>query len=198
MPYLTEHEVRQAAKSERRVATKSMDSASVLKESVETASATDIFDVFLCHAIRDSELVLGAKRILEQQGFSVYVDWIVDPHMGRDSVSAATADTLRKRMSNSKSLLYLFSNNSRQSRWMPWELGYFDGANGTVGILPIVPENEGLDFSKEEYIGLYPKVELDTNGLFVNRTHGRPVSANDEANFRGLRTWITGKEKLRM
>lgn len=173
------------------------EAASLLSESVRTASATARYDVFLCHSVRDAELVLGAVRILERQNLKVYVDWIVDPKMDRAAVSADTAEILRQRMRQSKSLIYLFSQNSQRSRWMPWELGYFDGYNGTVGILPIMPDSATLDFSQEEYLGLYPKIELQAAGLFVNRTKAQPVSKFDTGDYRDFGSWVSGTEKLR-
>lgn len=174
-----------------------MDAATVLRESVEAASDGSIFDIFLCHSIRDAELVLGAKRILERQNLTVYVDWIVDPKMDRSSVTARTADVLRKRMGNSKSLLYLYSENSTRSRWMPWELGFFDGRKGAVAVIPIEPEGRAIDFGTEEYLGLYPKVEITTAGIFVNRTSGRPVPASDQANYRSFDGWLKHPTYLR-
>lgn len=196
MAYLRESDVRHVARSDTRVIAKSMDSGAVLRESSELDPTTKKFDVFLCHAIRDAEIVLGAKRILEQQNLQVYVDWIVDPNMDRAAVTAKTAATLRNRMRSSSSLLYLFSNNSKRSRWMPWELGYFDGLKGTVGVLPVAPDTGALDFSQEEYLDLYPKVELENSRLFVNRSD--PVDGKDKNNYRGFREWVNGDEKLRL
>jgi hypothetical protein len=47
--------------------------------------------VFLCHSIRDAELIQGAKTILEKRQLSVYVDWIIDPQTDRSAVTAETA-----------------------------------------------------------------------------------------------------------
>lgn len=198
MAYLRESEVRRAARTDHRVIAKSMNSAAVLRESVSAIPISSQFDIFLCHSIRDAELVHGAKKILEDKGLSVYVDWIVDTQMDRSAVTSETAATLRTRMENSKTLLYLFSNESRRSRWMPWELGYFDGYNGKVGILPIVPDQGSADFSQEEYLGLYPKVELANSTLFVNRTRNHPVDANDKNNWRTFQEWVSKSEKLRL
>lgn len=194
MAYLRESDVRQAARSSLGFA---REAASVLSESVRTASITARFDVFLCHSVRDAEIVLGSVRLLESQGLSVYVDWIVDPQMDRSAVTVGTAEILRQRMRQSKSLVYLFSQNSQRSRWMPWELGYFDGQNGTVGILPIAPDVGALDFSQEEYLGLYPKIELQSTGVWVNRTKAAPVSKYETDDFRSFSNWVSGAEKLR-
>lgn len=197
MAYLTEHEVREAARGVL-LRKSASSSASVLKESVEAVSDLNKFDVFLCHAIRDADIVLGTKSILESKGLKVYVDWIVDPQMNRSNVTASTAHLLRKRMQSSRSLFYLYSNNSTQSRWMPWELGYFDGSNGAVAIIPVEPEGKDIDFTKEEYLGLYPKVEVVKANLFVNKTDDRPVPAEDKANYRGFETWIGRPRELQL
>src|SRR3954469_25882869 len=66
----------------------------ILRE--EAASATDheIFDIFLSHASKDSDLVLGTKAILESLGYKVYVDWIDDAQLDRSNVNIETADLL--------------------------------------------------------------------------------------------------------
>lgn len=141
---------------------------------------------------------MGAKRILEDQMLSIYVDWIVDPQMDRSAVTAETAGVLRDRLQHSRTLLYLYTNNTKRSRWMPWELGYFDGFNGTVGVLPIVPDTGSIDFSHEEYLGLYPKVEIESGNLWVNRTKNIPVSGDEKGNYRIFNRWMFGEEKLKL
>jgi hypothetical protein len=114
-----------------------------LRESVtsivraDSADQSQSFDVFLSHAKADEEVVLGAKQMLVDQGMSVYVDWIDDAELDRSKVNADTAEVLRTRMQQCACLLYLHSTNSPGSNWMPWELGYFDGFGGKVGIFPV-------------------------------------------------------------
>lgn len=157
----------------------------------------DRHDVFLSHSLRDAELVLGVKRILEKAGKSVYVDWIEDPALDRSSVSAATAQTLRERMRKSDTCLYLHSRHSGSSRWMPWELGYFDGMNGNVAVLPLIPPTGDLDFSGQEYLELYPKIDftdLETRpNIYVNRS----LRTEAPTSFRRFEDWRTNADKLR-
>ncbi|ASV85984.1 hypothetical protein CES85_2262 [Ochrobactrum quorumnocens] len=40
------------------------------------AAFRDEFDIFLSHSIKDASLILGIKRLLEEAGKSVYIDWI--------------------------------------------------------------------------------------------------------------------------
>lgn len=154
------------------------------------------FDIFLSHSLRDAELVLGVKLVLEDAGKSVYIDWIEDPALDRAQVSGKTAHVLRSRMRMCDSLLYLYSQASQRSRWMPWELGYFDGFNGNVAILPVVPDGGTLDFDREEYLQLYPKVDvIDVTGkpsLHVNRSRRL-----EYAEHKSFDRWRSEAEKLR-
>lgn len=129
-----------------------------LRKSAASSASTE-YDIFLSHSRLDADLIAGIKTILEQGGRRVYVDWIEDPQLDRSRVTVETAEVLRLRMQHSASLIFTTSDNSPRSKWMPWELGYFDGSTpGHIGILPLV-ENEGDDFIGQEYLGLYPKIE---------------------------------------
>ena len=155
MAYLTRG---QAVAAARRVV-RSVDVAeSELRKSAQ-APLTRRFDIFLSHSIGDAEVILGIRELLESEGLSVYVDWVVDPQLDRRNVTPATAKRLRDRMNLCGYLLYASSSSSSNSKWMPWELGYFDGRRGRVGILPVIAA-AGAGFAGVEYLGLYPRVEL--------------------------------------
>jgi hypothetical protein len=94
----------------------------------------------------------------------VYVDWMYDPQLDRSHVTPSTARVLRHRMNASASLIYVSSPSSPDSKWMPWELGYFDGFRpGKVAILPVVRSSDS-EFREIEFVGLYPKIERDAFG----------------------------------
>ena len=99
----------------------------LLTESIRGQESVRQYDVFLSHAVKDAKIVLGVKNWLEENGKKVYVDWIDDKQLDRSRVTSRTAETLRLRMRQSLSLLYIATDSSSQSKWMPWELGYFDG-----------------------------------------------------------------------
>lgn len=158
MAYLTKDEVKQATRT-RLQKNFSASAPQILRESVRASANEDSFDIFLSHASEDSEIVLGVREILTGLGLKVYIDWIDDPQQDRGNVTAENADMLRRRMKQSRSLVFLTTKSSVSSRWMPWELGYFDGLKtGFIGILPIV-DYSGGSFSGQEYLGLYPLVE---------------------------------------
>lgn len=134
-------------------------------------SDDESFDIFLSHSYKDRNLILGIKAIFEKLGFSVYVDWINDRLLNRDNVTKDTAAVLQKRMRQSKSLIYATSENASQSKWMPWETGYFDGIrNRMVAILPISDEERvEKSFIGQEYLGLYPYIAMDSlDKNFIN------------------------------
>ena len=66
-------------------------------------------------------------------------------------------------MTRSDTLLFLDTENAAQSLWMSWELGWFDGRNGHVGILPVLSDQK-FDYRGREFLGLYPYVEIDDEG----------------------------------
>lgn len=150
--------------------------------SLESLSA-DTFDIFLSHSYLDQEIVLGLKGYLEEKGLSVYIDWIDDNQLERDSVNEDTAEILRKRMKQCGSLLFATSSNSSTSKWMPWECGYFDGINGKIAILPISKTDES-SFKGQEYLGLYPYIDVSASSIWVNST---------KSGFCNIQEWLNGK-----
>jgi len=158
MPLFTTSEVRAAAFAAAGAQTETLfesrASDLLANEAVKQASVTH-FDIFLSHAYNDRTTVIGVYSILRSMGFSVYVDWIHDPKLSRTLVTPSTAALLRKRMRQSDSLMYATTQSSTNSKWMPWECGFFDGHDGHVAILPVVASSTST-YSGQEYLGLYP------------------------------------------
>jgi len=161
-----------------------------LYEALASDSAVP-YDIFLSHSKLDEEEVKGLKLMLEDYGHSVYVDWIDDPHLDRASVSKETASLLRSRMRQSRSLLYVTSINSVNSKWTPWELGFKDGDGGRAAVLPIAADETVIDdYGGVEYLALYPYLSehAGTDGkdhLWVNWTH---------TNYIAFDAWLAGRD----
>lgn len=151
-----------------------------------------IYDIFLSHSSNDAEIVAGLKLELENLGLSVYIDWIEDPLLSRANVTKETALVLQERMKKCKSLVYAFSENASNSKWMPWELGYFDALKGTVAVLPISRTSK-TSFQGSEYLGIYYYVQIDTisgtdkTALWVYETATKYVIFN---------SWLTGTKPI--
>lgn len=128
----------------------------ILEEYGRKFNKYEEYDIFLSHAFADAELILGAKNILEKEGFKVYIDWIDDFDLDRANITEEGAERIRERMKSCKHLVYVTSKNARYSKWMPWELGFFDGQKpDKVAIFPLL-DNESDYFKGREYLSLYP------------------------------------------
>jgi len=187
--YLTEAEVlRRAAK-----ATQPLRKSARRLLLEATASADEAFDVFLSHSSAEpEEILLGVKLLLEELGLRVYVDKYSDSHLSPDDVTPATAELLRHRMRNSNTLLYVHSRHSKMSRWMPWELGYFDGLKGSVGVLPLMQDPADA-FQGEEYLTLYPRVDVAA----LKGTTKKQLWITASENFYArLDRWAKGEEEI--
>ena len=159
MAYFTIKDAKDAFARKQRGRATRRTASQVLAEEVASVRPNERFDVFLSHCMADAELVAGVKTLLEELGYKVYVDWIVDRQLDRSRVTAETANVLRERMRASRSMYFATSESSPDSKWMPWELGYFDGmSQGRIAVLPLVAV-EGASFQGQEYLGLYPVVE---------------------------------------
>jgi len=171
--YLTESEVKSKS---------SVHARAALKSICESQSSTRTYDIFLSHCFRDVDLIEGLTNFLKGLGFSVYVDWLEDPTLDREKVTPATAAVVKTRMKNSKTLIFATSENSSTSKWMPWELGFFDGYKpGKIGILPITASATST-FSGQEYLGLYPTISFAnaySRTLQLNKSTTDAVSLNE-------------------
>jgi hypothetical protein len=170
-----------------------MNKSLVEAKLIKLSNSLDIetFDIFLSQRRVDSDVVQALYDDLTSMGYAVYVDWINDSGLSRDSVNKRTAEILRRRLKNSKSLIYVATENASASKWMPWELGYKDGHNKRVAILPILDyETTSESYTGMEYLGLYPYItKADTqNGYTKLWVH------DDSQNWVMLDFWLDGKQ----
>lgn len=113
---------------------------------------------FLSHSSKDEDLVLGAIRVLEGHGAVVYVDEI-DPEMP-PYTNEETAGVLKNRIGQTQRFVVLASNNSKDRRCVPWELGVADRDKGLEGIA-LFPTSDTPDdqaWASWEYLGLYRRI----------------------------------------
>jgi hypothetical protein len=69
--------------------------SNVLTEKVLGSVGIKEFDIFLSHSFSDQKLILGIWLSLEDMGYKVYVDWIHDRQLSRETVNKETASVLR-------------------------------------------------------------------------------------------------------
>ena len=85
--------------------------------------------IFLSHSHKDKDkdiIVQVAEFLLEENDdIYLYVDW-------NDSsmpivTSSKTAKEIKSRIEEFDKFIVLLTENSKESKWVPWELGYADG-----------------------------------------------------------------------
>jgi hypothetical protein len=124
------------------------------------AKQKNTFDIFLSHSFLDKDAVKGLFIDLTRLGFSVYVDWIIDPHLDRKNVTKESTKLIQKRLKSCKCLLLAISENADLSKWIPWELGYVDGHTNLCALIPVAKANNiSYNFERKEYLLLYPFIK---------------------------------------
>lgn len=190
MAFLRESEIRTRAR--RRAGAEGVSVDESLRRAARQRRSR--YDIFLSQTIRDAEIVLGVYDFLTEKGYVVFCDWIDAPEADRNRVTPTNAAFIREMMSVSDTLLFLDTNNANQSLWMCWELGWFDGGRGPVGVLPVLPDQKRY-YRGREFLGLYPYLEIDEEGRLKVV---RPVVAGpngimlfEAPNFRSFDAWRT-------
>ncbi|PFD66898.1 hypothetical protein COK34_06985 [Bacillus thuringiensis] len=183
-----EEELRQIAKSAKPLLE---SSSQILKSASVQFSKGKKYDIFLSHSFRDAEVIHGLKIYIESTfGLSVYVDWVDDPELDRSQVTKTTADRLRERMKNCSTLLVAHSEATPDSKWVPWEVGYFDSNNGRIAILPITQKpQESEVFNGQEYLGLY---SYAVRGLTAKTNKDMIWIQDNPEKFTTITAWIKG------
>jgi len=120
--------------------------------------------IFLSHSHRDHDLVLRVKEFLRGQGVEVFVDWL-DNGMP-EVTSGETATKIKSKIEENDKFIVLITENSKSSKWVPWELGFADKAKGLDKVLIIPISEDDKEFTGVEYLGIYFSLEW-YNGRWV-------------------------------
>ena len=189
MALLNEAHLRSLAGS--RVSRAYDSTSDALQKTIKASAALSAFTIFLSHSYLDKTLILGITDYLEKMGYVVYVDWREDTQLSRDNVTKETAALVRTRIMESDSLFFATTDSAKDSRWMPWELGYMDGKKGKSAILPISRNVTSGDIYKgQEYLGIYPYI---TSGNDREKKERLWVH-EDAVTYVTFDAWLTGTQ----
>ena len=84
------------------------------------------YDFFISHSSKDGTIVQKLIRAENQNGKNIFCDWINDvDYLKRHLLCEATLKVLEKRMEQSKAMIFVVSESSRNSVWCKYELNYF-------------------------------------------------------------------------
>ena len=75
-----------------------------------------------------------------------------------------TAEILRSTIQTSPKFVMFVTTNSKDSRWVPWELGLADGAKGNsaIALFPAAGSSGEQVWAKQEYLSLYLRIVWGT------------------------------------
>jgi TIR domain len=144
---------------------------------------------FLSHSSKDAEMLPALIQLLEQHGASVYVDKkdsLLPPYTNRE-----TAEILRDRIKQCRKFLLFATENSKNSRWVPWELGLADGfkSQRNVAIIPALGPSADKAWTEQEYLGIYDRV---VRGDMVGESEKVWMVLNQEKNTAcTLNKWLS-------
>lgn len=159
----------------------------LLKEATRTKTGKT---VFLSHSSKDEEYLPAVISILEDHGGHVYVD-NEDDRLS-STPNRETAEILRGTVRFCRRFVLFVTTNSKDSRWIPWELGLADGEKGQhpVALFPTADKSYEQTWAETEYLGLYQRivwgqienVMKDNGWIVLNHKKNTAVT---------LRRWLT-------
>jgi hypothetical protein len=125
--------------------------------------------IFLSHSHSDSDIIKEIIGFFLAIDIYIYVDWL-DPTMPAIT-SVETAKKIKSKIRECDKFVILLTENSKNSKWVPWELGWADGVKkfGDIAIFPVLRSASG-NFSGVEYMELYPNIR---EGIQENKRRER-------------------------
>lgn len=127
----------------------------LITESFERAAYNS---TFLSYSSTDLILLPSVITILENHGASVYLDK-KDSRLP-EKTSKDTGRILRDTIKKCNNFVMFVTDNSKDSVWVPWELGLADGSKSSykVAVFPSVEKSYEKEWTEQEYLGLYDRI----------------------------------------
>jgi hypothetical protein len=166
-----------------------------------TARDRAFYDVFISYRHRDNDKIDALEQKIRDAGFEPFRD-LNFPELGDPgNVTRAKVETIRRQLSRSTCLLFAYSYQSAVHDrepgvslgvWMPWELGFFDGAiSSRIGVYLLDGRREIEDsrayFKGSEYLQLYQELTDDDLAAFLKRNAVRERRIDNVA---GASIWL--------
>ncbi len=129
-------------------------------EGVRIAKSRASKNLFLSHSLSDEAPARHAVAVLQEHGYSMYID-IEDGGLRTASSSSDIATRLRGAIGTCKRLVVIVTENTQTSRWILWEVGLADAFNGTgrAALLPLKPSSSASDLRVNQDFDLYARIE---------------------------------------
>lgn len=94
------------------------------------------YDYFISHSSKDHVIVQKLINLLNEKNKNVYCDWKADSdYLKRALVCDATKNVIKKRIEQSKQVIFVDSEDARKSCWVKYELNYAICCNKKIDFL---------------------------------------------------------------
>lgn len=91
------------------------------------------FDFFISHSSKDGKAVQKLITYQNENGKNIFCDWINDSdYLKRNLLCKATLNVIELRLQQSKNLIFVESENSKNSVWCKYELNYYLELNRSI------------------------------------------------------------------
>ena len=164
-----------------------LDESQMLKSASASRSCKT---VFLAHSSQDKRYLPGVISVLENNGGKVYIDK-ADNRLP-ESTNRETAEILRSTINACRRFVVFVTTKSKDSRWIPWELGIADGEKGVspVALFPTAEKSYEQTWAEQEYLGLYRRIVWGTMTGWSKK--GWMVLDHVKNTATPLRNWLEG------
>lgn len=115
-------------------------------------------NVFLSYSSKDSSHIPFIIKVLTGHGGKPYLDK-GDERLPK-TPSAETARVLKEAIIDCPKLVVFVTTNTKDSRWIPWELGIGEGTkkNEAIALFPVAERATETSWLEQEYLGLYRRI----------------------------------------
>jgi hypothetical protein len=163
---------------------KSINEGAIL---AKAARASIWNSTFLSYSSKDFEFLPAIIDILEKHGTNVYIDKI-DERLP-ETPNEETGKILKDSINKCHRFILFITRNSKDSNWIPWELGLADGNKGqnNVALFPASDYYYEQNWSEQEYLGIYSKILW---GNFQNSNPEWLVYNHHNNTAQRLREWM--------
>lgn len=161
----------------------------LLDKLVKTASKEEaINQAFLSYSSKDKDHIEEIIGFFKSYDADIYIDRKDESLPNKPSHK--TAAKLYESITKCPRFVVLISANSKESKWIPWELGVAHGKKdlGKIALLPIATFSEEDEWIEQEYLGLYPRVLFrKKDGKIIHKV----FDPRDEKLW-DFKTWLFG------
>ena len=133
-------------------------------------SKTGKTTIFLSHKHDEKKELDSVISFLKKINVNVYVDWL-DEGMPK-TTSGKTATRIKLKIKENDKFIFLATEGAINSKWCNWELGFGDSHKFDRNIALFPVRDDGYNFSGNEYLQIYPRIEYVSRNSVSRRIGG--------------------------